>query len=153
MHTEKEAKRRKDVFLPLSTTQSEEEDGLLSATQTTCSGCPYCFVANRSHSPHLLKYWLFRFGMYHLTPNNSVVKNLPANAGDTRDVGLIPGSGTSLRVGNGNPLQYSCLENSIGKGAWWVTVCGVPKNQSWLSIHTHSWLIIHLFVSGIQQSV
>ena len=47
-----------------------------------------------------------------------VVKNLPDNAGDVRDVGLIPGCGRSSGVGNGNPLQYSCLENSIGRGAW-----------------------------------
>ena len=46
-----------------------------------------------------------------------VVKNLPANAGDKRDVGLIPGLGRSPGVGNGNPLQYSCLENPIGRGA------------------------------------
>ena len=46
-----------------------------------------------------------------------VVKNLPANVGDIRDVGLIPGLGKSLGEGNGNPLQYSCLENPIDKGA------------------------------------
>ena len=46
-----------------------------------------------------------------------VVKNLPANAGDKRVVGLIPGLGRSPGVGNGNPLQYSCLENPIGRGA------------------------------------
>ena len=46
-----------------------------------------------------------------------VVKNLPANAGDERDVGLIPGLGRSPGVGNGNPLQYSCLENPIGREA------------------------------------
>ena len=51
-----------------------------------------------------------------------VVKNLPANAGDTRDVGLILGSGRSPGVGSGNPLQYSCLENSMDRGASWVTV-------------------------------
>jgi len=45
-----------------------------------------------------------------------VVKNLPGNAGDARDVGLIPGSGKSLGVENGSPLQYSCLENSMGRG-------------------------------------
>ena len=44
-------------------------------------------------------------------PGGSVVKNLPANAGDAGDMGLIPGSGRSPRGGNGNPLQYSCLEN------------------------------------------
>ena len=48
----------------------------------------------------------------------SVVKNLPANAGDTRETGSIPGSGRSPGVGNGNPLQYSCLENLMDRGAW-----------------------------------
>ena len=47
-----------------------------------------------------------------------VVKNPPANAGDVRDAGSIPGSGRSLGVGNGNLLQYSCLENPIDRGAW-----------------------------------
>ena len=46
-----------------------------------------------------------------------VVKNLPADAGDTRDMGSIPGLGRSPEVGNNNPLQYSCLENSMGRGA------------------------------------
>ena len=47
-----------------------------------------------------------------------MIKNLPANAGDPRDPDSIPGLGRSPRVGNGNPLQYSCLENPIGRGAW-----------------------------------
>ena len=51
-----------------------------------------------------------------------VVKNLPASAGDSRDVGLIPGSGRSLGGGNGNPLQYSCLENPVDRGTWWATI-------------------------------
>ena len=51
-----------------------------------------------------------------------MVKNLPASAGDTRDTGSIPGLGRSPGEGNGNPLQYSCLENPMGKGAWWATV-------------------------------
>ena len=46
-----------------------------------------------------------------------VVKNLPANAGDIRDVGSIPSSGRSLGRGHGNPLQYSCLKNSLDRGA------------------------------------
>ena len=57
-----------------------------------------------------------------------VVKNPPANAGDTRDAGLIPESGRSLGVGNGNPLLYSCLENSMDRGAWRVTVQRVTKS-------------------------
>ena len=56
-----------------------------------------------------------------------VVKNRPADAGDTRYAGLVSGSGRSLRVGNGNPLLYSCLENSTDRGAWQVTVHGVTK--------------------------
>ena len=51
-----------------------------------------------------------------------VVKNLPANAGDTRFTGSIPGSGRSPGGGHGNPLQYSCLENPMDRGAWQVTV-------------------------------
>ena len=51
-----------------------------------------------------------------------VIKNLPANAGNIRDAGLIIGLGKSLGVGNGNPLQYSCLENPMDREAWWATV-------------------------------
>ena len=51
-----------------------------------------------------------------------------ANAKDTRDVDLIPGSGRSPGEENGNPLQYSCLENSMDRGAWWATVHGVTKS-------------------------
>ena len=51
-----------------------------------------------------------------------VVKNPPANAGDVRDSGLIPGSGRSAGEGNGNPFQYSCLGNPMDRGAWQATV-------------------------------
>ena len=50
----------------------------------------------------------------------SLVKNLPANAEDARDVGSVPGLGRSSGGGNGNPLQYSCLENPMDRGAWWA---------------------------------
>ena len=62
-----------------------------------------------------------------------MVKNLPANAGDTGDVGSIPGSGRPPGGGNCNPLQYSCLENSRDRGAWWATVHGVAKSQRQMS--------------------
>ena len=62
-----------------------------------------------------------------------VVKNLPDNAGDTRDVGLIPGLGRCPGGGHGNPLQYSCLENPIDRGAWRATVPGVTKGWTQLS--------------------
>ena len=56
-----------------------------------------------------------------------MVKNPPVNAGDLRDVGLLPGSGRSLGEGCGNPLQYSCLENPTDRGAWWAIVHGVAE--------------------------
>ena len=61
-----------------------------------------------------------------------VVKNPPTNAGDIRDEGSIPGSGRSPGEGNGNPLQYSCLENPMDREAWWATVHGVAKSQTQL---------------------
>ena len=63
-------------------------------------------------------------------PGGAVVKNLPANAGDARDVGLIPGLGRSPGVGNGNPLQNSCLENSMDRGVWWAVAHGVAKSHT-----------------------
>ena len=62
-----------------------------------------------------------------------VVKNLPANVGDVRDMGSIPGSGNSPGGGNGNALQYFCLENPMDGGAWWATVHGIAKSQTQLS--------------------
>ena len=59
-----------------------------------------------------------------------VVKNPPANARDAKDVGLIPGLGGSSGEGNGNPFQYSCVENSKDRGAWQATVHGVTKSQT-----------------------
>ena len=58
-----------------------------------------------------------------------MVKNLPVNAGDAGDVGSIPGSGRSPGGEKGNSLQYSCLENSMDRGAWWATVHGLAKSD------------------------
>ena len=63
-----------------------------------------------------------------------MIKNLPVSAGDRRDVGLISGSGRSPGGGNGNPLQYSCLENSMHGEAWEFTVHGVANNQTLLNL-------------------
>ena len=60
-------------------------------------------------------------------PGVAVVNNLSANAGDPRDMGSIPGSGRSLTVGNDNPLQYACLENSMDRGDWQATVHRVTR--------------------------
>ena len=62
-----------------------------------------------------------------------VVKNPPTNAGDIRDVNLIPGLGSSPGGGHGNPLQYSSLENFMDRGAWWAAVHGIAKSQTRLS--------------------
>ena len=66
-------------------------------------------------------------------PGSSVVKNPPASAGDARDPGSIPGSGRSSGEGNGEPLQYSHLENPMDGGAWRATVHGIAKSQTQLS--------------------
>ena len=66
--------------------------------------------------------------MYKDSPGGSVVKNLPANAEDARDVGFIPGSGRSPGGGNGNPLQYSCLGNPMARGAWQAMLHGVTES-------------------------
>ena len=63
-------------------------------------------------------------------PGDSVVQSLPTNAGDTGDAGLVAGSGGAPGEGNGNPLQFSCLENSTERGDWWATVHGVAKSQT-----------------------
>ena len=81
-----------------------------------------------------------------------MVKNLPANAGDIRDVGLTPGWERLPGAGHGNPLQYSCLENPIDRGAWWAIVHGVAK--SWTSLkRQHSTAqdtnYVYLFVSTL----
>ena len=65
-----------------------------------------------------------------------VVKNLPANAEDARDMGLTPGSGRSNGDRNGNPLWYSCLENSMDRGAWQARVYKLAKSQTQLNTHT-----------------
>ena len=64
-----------------------------------------------------------------LRSGGKVGKNLPASAGDARDVGLIPGSRRSPGGGNGNVLQYSCLENPMDRGPWWATVDGVAEES------------------------
>ena len=61
-----------------------------------------------------------------------VVKNLPANARDVRDAGSIPESGRSPGGGHGNPLQYSCLENPMDRGAWWAMINSVSKSRTGL---------------------
>ena len=70
-------------------------------------------------------------------PGGTVLKNPPVSAGNTRDTSWILRSRKSPGKGKGNPLQYSCLGNPMDRRAWWVTVHGISKSQTRLSIHTH----------------
>ena len=72
-----------------------------------------------------------------------VVKNLPANEGDTKDTGSIPGWGRSPGGGHGSPVQYSCLENPMDRGACWATVQRVTVSQTQLSTHAHMHTLLH----------
>ena len=72
-----------------------------------------------------------------------MVKNPPANAGDTRDTGLIPGWGRSPGGGNGNPFQYSCLENATDRGAWQATVHGITTTDN-------IYMLIYLFIFSLE---
>ena len=77
------------------------------------------------------------------SPGGTVVNNLPSNAGYTRDTGSIPGLGRSPGVGNGNPLQYSCLENSMDRGVWQATFYGVANKGTQLSMHMGACMHTH----------
>ena len=77
-------------------------------------------------------------------PDGSVDKESACNAGDTGDASSIPGSGKSPREGHGNPPQYSCLKNSMNRGAWQGIVCGVTKSWTRLSSsHTNTYTHTH----------
>ena len=83
-------------------------------------------------------------------PGSSVVKNLPANAGEAGDMSLSPRLGRSHGEGNGNPLQYFCLENSIDRGAWWATIHGITEESDMteqLRTHLHTQLYKLFFIS------
>ena len=99
-----------------------------------------CFIFSKGFLPPVLDIMVIWIKFAHSCPfcgfpGDSVVKKLPANAEDSWDAGSIPGLGRSPRVGNGNPLQYSCLENSMDRRAWWATVHRITKRQTWLSTH------------------
>ena len=74
-------------------------------------------------------------------PHGRVVKNLPANAGDARDLGSIGGSGRSPGEGKGNPLQDSCLENPMDRGTSQATVQGVTKSWTQANMHVHTYTV------------
>ena len=90
-------------------------------------------------------------GLYLGFPGGSDGEESSCNAGDIRDKVWILGSGRSPGEGNGNPLQYSCLENPMDRGAWWATVHGVAKSQTRLSnftftFHTYIRICVYIFL-------
>ena len=107
----------------------------------TCKGCIFTKLL------WCMLLILLGFLMYMGFPGRLVVKNLPVKAGDARDMGSVPGLGRSPGVGSNNLFQYSCLENYMGRGAWWATVHGAANSRTWLSTahtcmrvraHTHT---------------
>ena len=88
-------------------------------------------------SSHMVYYHLFSFLIFANGGSDGKVSTCSAG-----DPGSIPGLGRSPGEGNGNPLQYSCLENSMDWGAWWATVCGVAKNRTRLSVFTFTFSVI-----------
>ena len=92
----------------------------------------FAYIYLRSISPSFCKILDWSKGSFFVMsgfPGGSVVKDLPVNSRDLRDMGSIPGSGRCPGVGNGNPLQYSCLENPMDRGAWPATVPGVTESD------------------------
>ena len=76
---------------------------------------------------NIIKTLFFRYIIYWILLGGSVVKNLPPNAGEAGDMGSVPELGKSPEEGNGNPLLYSCLENSVERGAWWLQSMGLQS--------------------------
>ena len=116
-----------------------------------------CILYHLSHSDKLRRRKIvdnFLWYIYYCGfPDGEVVKNLPANAGVTEDVCLILRLRRSLGVGNGNLLQYPCLENSMDRRAWWAIVHGVAKSQTWLSLYKCTNIALTIFLYSKFSSV
>ena len=95
--------------------------GLIPGSERSPGGDGRCIV------PHSFLWVSQEFGVWSL---EFVLKNPLASAEDARVVGSIPGWGRSLGEGNGNPLQYSCLESPMDRGAWWATVHGAARSRT-----------------------
>ena len=103
----------------------------MSPVGDLCKPDKFCFSDNsRCDALQGLEVIVHLIYIYITSQAVLVVKNLLANAGDIRDLGLIPGSGRFLGGGHGNPLQYSCLENTMDRGAWRAIVHGVSESRT-----------------------
>ena len=105
--------------------------------------CSYFNLIWSNNAKYLLFFYRHIWGL----PRGALVVNcLPASAGEIRDTSSIPGLGRSPRGGQGNSLQYSCLGNSMDRGAWWTMIHRVTKSQTrlkWLCTHTHRHIYYH----------
>ena len=113
-------------------------EGMIRCSRDTfpCWACPFN-VLSYLYRPLKRNYSREYVSMWHSGPP------ICANAGDSKDVNLIPGLGRSLGVGNGNPLQYSCLENFMDRGAWQAIVHGVTRvRHHWVTEHKHTYTLI-----------
>ena len=137
---------------PCSTLQSSPLQSILWVHTKICH--TFLSVWHKTGDPNFLMereglcvwwgcgWWDYEGHVFHLRlyvpliTGGTLVKNLLADAGDLRDTGLIPGLERYPGEGNGSPFRYSCLENSIDRGAWWATIHGVAKSRTWLSTHT-----------------
>ena len=110
------------------------------------------FTASQNHSTNLTDIQCLNWGFQ----GGASWSNTSANARDIRDMDSIPGSRRFPGEGHGDPLQYSCLENPMDRGAWWATVHVVIKSWiqlKWLSMHTHAqclnnWFIVYLVIDS-----
>ena len=133
-------------FLGLAKSSSSSSDHIVLISSEKSSlialhdGVPPLFFHSLLHSPLMLHYdFPDSFGSsLNCKTVALVVKNPPANAGDLRDSGSIPGSGRFPGGGNGTPLQYSCRENPMDSGTWWAIVCGGPDSRTWLGNWTQT---------------
>ena len=124
----------RDSYLLDKLTQALHVNKVESGQHSKGKSNTICKVKNRAElSIKRTQTWKSKVMWGASFPGSSVVKNPPANIGDAS---LIPGSGRSPGEGNGNSLQDSYLGNSLDRGAWWATVHGITKSQTWLSMCT-----------------
>ena len=125
------------VFLLSDSLQTQRLDvcpSLWVQCPVPCLAQRWCWVNHCWVNHEWMNEWVssLRRNFSSLLRTSLVAQMVKASAYNAGDLGLIPGLGRSTGDGNGNPLQYSCLKNLMDRGAWWATVHGVAKSQTWL---------------------